>query len=106
MKVHTTGKGLGAHEARVGIRREKSLVGSISVPCWALRVQGQARQDLSRKCHNLGIKKGWIRVFPTLGHLAKNGFLALKDIWDSRLTRPHLKFLKGTMYSLHHSHSS
>lgn len=68
--------------------REKSLVGSISVSCWALGVQGQAQQDLSRKCDNLCTKRGRICVFPTLRHLAKNGLQALKDIWDSRVARP------------------
>lgn len=89
VKAHTTGERPGAQEARAGIR--KLMVGSISVPYWALGGHGQAWQDsrlLSRKCHNLSTKTGLICVFPTLGHLAKNGFLALKDVWDSRVSRP------------------
>lgn len=75
-----------------------SLVGSHLCPLLGLGVHGQARRDsglLSRKCHNLSTKRGWICVFPTLGHLAKNGFLALKDILDSRVTRPVYNLLKG-----------
>jgi hypothetical protein len=65
-------------------------MGYISLPCWALRVQSQVQQcsGLSRKCHNLGTQREQMCVFPTLGHLAKNEFLALKDTWDSRVTGP------------------
>lgn len=35
-------------------------------------------------------------VFPTLGHLAKNGFLGPEgDIWDSRVTESTYNLLKG-----------
>lgn len=46
-------------------QERKVPVGSTSVLCWALGVQSQAQQDFSRKCHNLGTKRGWICVFPT-----------------------------------------
>ena len=90
MKVHTTGEGPGAQEARTGTREKVaggihlcSLLGSGS-PWPGPQYSGL----LSRKCHDLSTKTGGICVFPTLGHLAKNGFLALKDVWDSRVTRP------------------
>lgn len=74
-------------------------MGSISVPCWAwkspARPSGTVGGLLRSKCHNLSTKRGRACVFPTLGHLAKNGFLALKDIWGPRVTRPISNLLKG-----------
>lgn len=40
-------------------------------------------------------------VFPTLGHLAKNGFLSPEGaIWESWVTGPIYNLLKGPPYPL------
>lgn len=77
-------------------------MGSISVPCWVLRVQGQTQLCsglFSRKCHNLGTQREQMGVFPTLGHLAKNGFLGPERYLEVKGDWACLKSLKGTATS-------
>lgn len=77
-------------------------MGSISVLCWVLRVQGQTQLCsglFSRKCHNLGTQREQMGVFPTLGHLAKNGFLGPERYLEFKGDWACLKFLKGTTTS-------